>query len=383
MKFIHISDLHIGKRVNEKSLMDEQAHILNQICSIVDEHRPDAVLIAGDVYDKAVPSGEAVLMFDRFLTQISTLCGQIFIISGNHDSAERMAFGARLMDSKGIHLSPVYDGSAKAVTLCDEYGEMDIYMLPYIRPVHVRHYLPEDEKDDVVSYDTAIRKALEKIAIDRNRRNVLITHQFVTGAVRSESEDVNVGGLDNVDASAFDDFDYVALGHLHRPQDCVDKRIRYSGSPLKYSFSEVTDHKSVTMVILKEKGILERELIPLVPMHDWHDLRGRYDELASRDFYAGKPWTEDFVRITLTDEDDIPDAIGKLRTIYHNLMELRYDNKRTRAGSSVMEYSTSAEKKTPLELFCELYLKQNGDTINQQQEEYLKSVMAEIMEGEK
>ena len=383
MKFIHISDLHIGKRVNEKSLMDEQAHILKQICSIVDEHKPDAVLIAGDVYDKAVPSGEAVLMFDGFLTQLSTLCRHIFIISGNHDSAERMAFGARLMDSKGIHLSPVYDGSVKAVTISDEYGEMDIYMLPYIRPVHVRHFLPEGEKDEVVSYDTAIRKALENINIDRKIRNVIITHQFVTGAVRSESEDVNVGGLDNVDASAFDDFDYVALGHLHRPQDCGNERIRYSGSPLKYSFSEVNDHKTVTVVVLKEKGMLERNFVPLVPLHDWHDLRGRYDELASRDFYAGKPWTEDFVRITLTDEDDIPDAIGKLRTIYHNLMELRYDNKRTRSGANVMECSMAAEKKSPLELFGELYLKQNGDTVSDRQEEYLKSVIEKIMEGEK
>ena len=236
MKFIHISDLHIGKRVHEKSLIQEQGHILNLICDITKSQNPDAVLIAGDIYDKAMPSGEAVLLFDDFLTRLSTICSHIFVISGNHDSAERMAFGSRLMDSKGIHLSPVYNGSPAPVTLTDEYGDVDIYMLPYIRPAHVRHFLSEEEKENVGSYDTAVRKAVELMGMDAGRRNVLVTHQFVTGALRSESEDVNVGGLDNVDASAFDDFDYVALGHLHRPQDCADERIRYSGSPLKYSF---------------------------------------------------------------------------------------------------------------------------------------------------
>lgn len=383
MKFIHISDLHIGKRVNEKSLIEEQEHILAQVCGIVKDQNPDAVLIAGDVYDKAVPSGEAVLLFDRFLTELSSLAGHIFIISGNHDSAERMAFGARLMDSRGIHLSPVYNGSPTPVTLTDAYGDVDIYMLPYIRPAHVRHFLPDDEKDAIGSYDDAVRKAIALMGIDGGRRNVLMTHQFVSGSTRSESEDVNVGGLDNIDASAFDDFDYVALGHLHRPQDCGNERVRYSGSPLKYSFSEVNDKKTVTVITLKEKGVLEREFIPLVPLHEWHDLKGTYEELTSRDNYAGTTLQEDFVRVTLTDENDIPDALGKLRTIYHNLMELRYDNKRTRAGIAVIEGSAGAEKKTPLELFSELYAKQNGDSMSHEQEEYLKSVINEIWEGEK
>ena len=380
MKFIHISDLHIGKRVNEKSLIDEQTHILNQICDITEAQRPDAVLIAGDVYDKAVPSGEAVLLFDDFLTKISSLCGHIFIISGNHDSAERMAFGARLMHRSGIHFSPVYNGSNVPVTISDEYGDVDIYMLPYIRPANVRHFLPEDQKGDICSYDDAVRKAVELMEVDPTRRNVLITHQFVTGALRSESEDVNVGGLDNVDASTFDIFDYTALGHLHRPQDCGDKRIRYSGSPLKYSFSEVKDSKTVTLITLGEKGSIEREFVPLVPLHDWHDLRGTYDQLTSRDFYSGKTWTEDFVRITLTDENDVPDAIGKLRTIYHNLMELRYDNKRTRAGHKVIEGASDAHRKDPLELFSELYSRQNGDEMDTIQKKYLEEMISKIWE---
>lgn len=380
MKFIHISDLHIGKRVHERSLIDEQAHILDQICDIVKAQKPDGVLIAGDVYDKAVPSGEAVMLFDDFLTRLSNLTDHVFIISGNHDSAERMAFGSRIMGSRGIHLSPVYDGRHEPVTLSDGFGEVDVYMLPYVRPANVRHFLPDEEKEEVGSYDSAVRKAIGRMGIDSGRRNVLMTHQFVSGSTRCESEDVNVGGLDNVDASAFADFDYVALGHLHRPQDCGDERVRYSGSPLKYSFSEVDDHKSVTVVNLGPKGVLVREFIPLTPLHDWHDLRGTYEELTSRDFYAGKTWQEDFVRITLTDEDDIPDAIGKLRTIYHNLMELRYDNKRTRAGNTVLEGSADAESKTPFELFSELYVKQNGDGMSQEQEEYLKGIIAKIWE---
>ena len=383
MKFIHISDLHIGKKIYEKSLLEEQVHILNNICEIVTNQQPDAVLIAGDVYDKTVPSAEAVLLFDEFLTRISSLCGHIFIISGNHDSAERMSFGSRLMDSKGIHISPVYNGSTEALTLSDEYGQTDIYMLPYIRPAHVRHFLPDDEKNDVSSYDSAIRKAIEKMAINTDRRNVLITHQFVTGAARSESEDVNVGGLDNVDASAFAGFDYVALGHLHCPQDCSSERIRYCGSPLKYSFSEVDDHKSVTVITLKEKGVMEREFLPLIPLHDWHDLRGSYEDITARSFYGNTSWTEDFVRITLTDEQDIPDAVGKLRCIYHNLLEMRYDNTRTRTGSVSIEGSSRTEEKTPLELFNELYTRQNGDGINQLQENYLKDLIESIWEREK
>ncbi len=383
MKFIHISDLHIGKRVNEKSLVEEQVHILNQICDIVESRKPDAVLIAGDIYDKAIPSGEAVLIFDDFLTRLSALCCHIFITSGNHDSAERIAFGARLMDSRGIHISPVYNGPEAPVTLRDRYGDVDFYMLPYIRPVNVRHILPEEERENIDSYDSAVRKSVEMMDVDTSRRNILITHQFVTGAARSESEDVNVGGLDNVDASAFDCFDYVALGHLHRPQDCGDERIRYCGSPLKYSFSEVNDNKSVTVMTISEKGSITRELVPLVPLHDWHDLRGTYAELTARDFYSGTSLTEDFVRITLTDEQDIPDAIGKLRTIYHNLMELRYDNKRTRAGNAAIEGSSASAEKTPMALFSELYVKQNGDVLSPQQEEYLKKIMKKIWEGDK
>lgn len=383
MKILHISDLHIGKRVNEKSLLEEQRHILDSICGITGSEKPDAVLIAGDIYDKAVPSGEAVMLFDRFLVKMNGLCGHIFIISGNHDSAERIAFGSRIMSGKGIHLSPVYEGETRPFTISDEYGDVDFHMLPFIRPAHVRQFLSEDEKAEIQTYDSAVKKAIGFMDIDRSRRNVLITHQFVTGSVRSGSEDANVGGLDNVDASTFDNFDYVALGHLHRPQDCGTARIRYSGSPLKYSFSEVDDIKSVTVIELKEKGNMARKTVRLEPLHDWHDLKGTYEEVTARDFYADKGYQEDFVRITLTDENDIPDAIGKLRSIYHNLLELRYDNKRTRAGNVVIDGTAEVEKKSPFELFAELYRKQNADGMSHEQEEYLKNILEQMQEGDR
>lgn len=380
MKLIHISDLHIGKRVNEMSLAEDQAYILDRICDIAAEQKPDAVMLAGDIYDKSIPSAEAVMMFDDFLTRLSGLCQHIFVISGNHDSPERMAFASRLMDSKGVHLSPVYDGDIRPVTLSDGFGDIDIYMLPYIRPAHVRHLLPENERDSITSYDSAVRKAIEMMDVDPERRNILITHQFVTGCSRSESEDINAGGLDNVDASAFDAFDYVALGHLHRPQDCADGRIRYCGSPMKYSFSEVNDRKSVTIVTLKGKGELIKELIPLTPLREWHDLRGTYEELASRSFYHGTTYGNDFVRITLTDENDIPDAVARLRTIYRNLLELRYDNMRTKAGYAVIGGCAEAESKTPEEMFEELFIRQNGGPMSKEQEKYLHDIISRIRE---
>ena len=380
MKFIHISDLHIGKRVNEKPLIEDQAHILDRICTIVQEQKPDAVLIAGDVYDKAVPSGEAVLLFDDFLTRLASLTGHIFIISGNHDSAERMAFGARLMDDRGIHLSPVYDGSPEPVTLTDGYGEVDIYMLPYIRPVHVRHFLPEEEKEEVGTYDAAIRKAVERMGVDRSRRNVLMTHQFVTGAERSESEDISVGGTDNVDSSVFDPFDYVALGHIHKPQKVGRETIRYCGTPLKYSFSEANHTKSVTIVEFADKGQVTIRTADLHPKREMRHLKGAYDELTALRYYKDTTYQNDYLHITLTDEEDIPDAIGKLRSIYPYIMKLDYDNARTRANHTI-DGAENAEQKTPLELFSEFYELQNNQPMSDRQRSFAADLMEKIWEG--
>lgn len=373
MKIIHLSDLHIGKRINEYSMLEEQEHILNQIFAIVDKEKPAAVLLAGDIYDKSVPSAEAVQLFDAFLSELASRHLHTFVISGNHDSAERIAFGSRIMDKSGIHLSPVYDGNVRPIILNDAYGEVAFYMLPFVKPAVVRHYF---ENETIENYSDAVRVAIEQMQIDPNRCNVLMAHQFVTGAQQSESEDLSVGGLDNVDASVFKDFDYVALGHLHRPQDCGDN-IRYCGSPLKYSFSEVGDEKSVTILEIKEKGNIIRRFEPLKPLHDWQDLKGTYEELTDRNFYVGTSYQEDYVRITLTDENDVVDAIGKLRTIYHNLMELRYDNVRTRSNVEVGS-AQNVERKSPFELFSELFEKQNGQPMTEEQQQYVNQLITTI-----
>lgn len=378
MKFIHLSDLHIGKRVNEYSMIEDQEYILNQIINIVDTEKPDCVIIAGDVYDKAVPSAEAVALVDDFLVKLSEKNLHVFVISGNHDSPERIAFGGRLMELSKIYMSPVYDGNISPVVLEDEYGKINIWMLPFVKPVHVRKI---NEDTEINSYTDAMRIAIDDININKNERNVMITHQFVTGAHRTESEEISVGGTDNVDVSVFEDFDYTALGHIHRPQNCKSEKVRYSGSPLKYSFSESKDNKSVTVAELKEKGTLLVTTVPLVPLRDMVEIKGKYEEIMLRDFYKSTSYQEDYVHITLTDEDDIPDAIGKLRTVYHNLMKLDYDNIRTR-NINLVDGAENIERKSPYEHFSEFYEKQNNQPMSYNQNEFIKKLIEDIWEGQ-
>ena len=377
MKLIHISDLHLGKRLFEYSMLEDQEFILKRILGIVEEEKPDGVLIAGDVYDKSVPSAEAVQLFDDFLVGLQKTGTQVFVISGNHDSPERIAFGGRLMDASGIHMSPVYGGKTEPYELKDVHGIVKIWLLPFVKPAHVRRYLDEG----VSSYTDAVRAAVSAMEIDPAERNVLVTHQFVTGARRSESEEVSVGGADNVDASVFELFDYVALGHLHSPQNCGSERIRYCGTPLKYSFSEAKDGKSVSVVELGEKGSLSVRTVPLAPKRDMVELKGKYEDLTLRSFYEGKTWQEDYVHVTLTDEEDVPDAIGKLRAVYHRLMKLDYDNRRTRTDRTVSG-AEEVESKTPFQLFSEFYELQNNQPMSGEQTEYVRSLIQDIWEEE-
>ncbi len=378
MKFIHLSDLHLGKRVNEYSMLEDQESILKEIIHIIDAEKPDGVMIAGDVYDKSVPSAEAVQLFDNFLVQLAKRKLEVFVISGNHDSPERMAFGSRIMDAGGIHISPAYQGELVSYSMRDEYGTVDVYLMPFIKPVQVRRFC----EDEITSYTDAVRFVISKLNINAENRNVLVTHQFVTGSVRSESEEISVGGSDQVDADVFEPFDYVALGHLHSPQNCGSERIRYCGTPLKYSFSEARDHKSVTVVELAEKGTVSYRTIDLIPQHDLVELRGSYAELTLKSFYEGTTWQEDYTHITLTDEEDIPDAIGKLRVVYHRLMKLDYDNKRTRTSLEIGG-AVDVESKSPLELFSDFYELQNNQPMSPEQSEYMKSLIEKTWEGER
>ena len=372
MKLLHLSDLHIGKRVNEVSMIEDQEYILTQIIHIIDEEKPDAVLIAGDVYDKSVPSAEAVTLFDDFLCRLAKRNLQVLIISGNHDSPERLAFGNRLMEGAGIHLSPVYCGKVEPITLSDAHGDVRLWMLPFIKPANVKRYFPDEA---IESYTDACRVAVEKMGMDTAERNVLLTHQFVTGAATCESEEISVGGTDNVDASVFADFDYVALGHIHGPQNIGSNRIRYCGTPLKYSFSEVDHYKSVTVVELGAKGELELHTLPLTPKHDMRQIRGTFAELLDK-----TRATDDYLHILLTDEEDVSEAIGRLRVIYPNIMKLSYDNTRTRT-SHIIDGGADVQRKTPLELFGELYELQNNQPMSQEQKVFMEELIETIWEG--
>ena len=377
MKLIHLSDLHIGKRVHEVSMLGEQEYILAQILEIVDAQQPGAVLISGDVYDKSVPSAEAVTLFDDFLFRLAERKQQVFIISGNHDSAERLAFGGRLMEGSGIHLSPAYHGSVEPITLEDDHGEIHFWLLPFLKPIHVKRFYPEE---GIESYTDACRVAVEKMNLDVTKRNVLLTHQFVTGSATCDSEEISVGGSDNVDAAVFENFDYVALGHIHGPQNMGSERIRYCGTPLKYSFSEAGHKKSVTVVELEEKGAFRMHTVPLIPKHDLREIRGTYEEIAARSFYENTP-VEDYLHITLTDEEDVPEAVSRLRVIYPNLMKLSYDNTRTRADA-VVDGAVDVQSKSPLELFGELYQIQNNQPMSQIQQEFMQNLIETIWEGQ-
>ena len=377
MKLIHLSDLHIGKRVNEFSMLEDQEYILKEIIGMISREEPDGVIIAGDVYDKPVPPAEAVRLFDWFLTQLADMERPVFVISGNHDSPERLSFGGRLMSSRKVFVAPVYDGKVSPVELSDRHGSVFVYLLPFLKPASVRRCFPEAE---IESYDGAVRFALEQIrsgeAFCPNARNVLVAHQFVAGATSCESEELSVGGLDQVAADAFDGFDYVALGHIHGPQK-AGPNLRYCGTPLKYSFSEAGHKKSMTIVRLEEKGNVEVETLPLTPLRDLREIRGSYEELTSRAFYQGTA-VEDYLHITLTDEEDILEAIGRLRAIYPNVMRLDYDNKRTRSGQTV---ETAAQRrKSPEELFAELYELQNNQPMSREQQELAGKMIEELWE---
>lgn len=382
MKFFHLSDLHLGKRVNEFSMIDEQKYILAKIVGEVDKEKPDGVIIAGDVYDKSVPSAEAVELFDSFLSKLAERDLQIFVISGNHDSPERIAFGAKLMQKSGVHVSPVYNGCVTPVKLNDSFGTVNVYLLPFIKPAILKSDSLKKIFDgqNLDTYTDAVRAAINEMNVkanDKLERNVLVCHQFVTGASRSDSEEISVGGMDNVDANVFSDFDYVALGHIHGPQKISDK-IRYCGTPLKYSFSECSHKKSITVVELLQKGNVKIDTIEITPKHDMREVRGTYNEVTERKFIESQN-ADDFLHITLTDEDDIPNALGVLQQLYPNLMKFDYDNKRTNAVGFSGE-SADAENKTPSELFQEFYELQNGMEMGDEQKKFVEELIEKIWE---
>jgi exonuclease SbcD len=377
MKILHTSDLHLGKRVNEFPMLEDQAYILDQIVHIVQQEQPNVVLIAGDVYNVSTPSGEAVRLLNDFIISLHAVCDHIVVLSGNHDSAERLAFGSEIMCKNGVYFSQTFSANPQKITLNDSFGEVNIYLLPFVRPIDVRYAFKDDsDGQSITTYDDAIRKSIEAMQPDYTQRNILVAHQYIKNGDRCDGEE-SIGGLDEVDANIVKNFDYVALGHLHRPQQVQYPHIRYSGSPLKYSFSEVKDLKSVSIVELNEKGSISICKHPLTPLHDWADLRGTYDELMSESFYKGKGYESMYVRLTLTDEDEIVDAMNKLRCVYPLAMQLQYDNKRTQSNMTVGMVE-DVEEKSPFELISEFFEKQNGQSMNEDQTKLVTNLINEI-----
>lgn len=404
MRFVHLADLHIGKKVNEFSMLKDQKFVLKQVLNVVEERKADGVILAGDIYDKAVPSAEAVGLLDWFLTGLSERKVPVYIISGNHDSGERLAFGAQILKNSGIYVASVYGGTLDPIVLQDDYGEIFVYLLPFIKPVHVRRalkteiretgilqensekeaeFLAEGVEEDIPkaeeaiqTYNDAVMAVLENADVCPENRNLLVMHQLVTGALRCESEDISVGGIDNVNASLFKDFDYVALGHIHGPQSMTRDTIRYAGTLLKYSFSECTHKKSITIVELKEKGNVSIETIPVKPLHDMREIKGNYETLMSYDFYKDSA-RDDYLKVVLTDEEELPDVMGRLRTVYPNIMKLEYENTRTKTIQQLEEAETK-EEKGPLDYFKEFYEKQNNQELTVEQYQFVQGLIEKI-----
>ena len=360
MRLLHLSDLHIGKRVNEFSLLEDQRFALEGVLACVRERDVDTLLVAGDLYDKATPSAEAVALVDWFLGAAAETGARVIAVAGNHDSAERVAYARNLLARQGVHLAPVYNGRIESVELADEHGPVRFWLVPFLKPASVRPFFPSA---DIATYTDALRCALEACDLDPTVRNVALAHQYVTfGGTEPERSDseLSLGGMDNVDAGVFDAFDYVALGHVHRPQRVKRDEVRYSGSLLKYSFSEIRDTKTAPLVELGPKGRVSIELVPVEPLHDMRRLRGPLDELVAPEVVAAGN-ADDYLQVVLTDEHPGLDVLERLREVYPNVMGVEYDNARTRARAAGERAGSAATtQKSPLELFEEFYLAQNG-----------------------
>ncbi len=381
MKFFHISDLHIGKKLREMDITKDQEHILNEIVKKADEHKPDAVFIAGDLYDRSVPPANAVNLFDDFITKLEIRNVKLFIISGNHDSPDRLQFAKDILEKNDIYIAGSFNGKVQKEVVKDEYGNVNIYMLPFIKPSIVSSFYKEETID---SYEKAFRTVVSSEDINLSERNILISHQFVTNAGRepetSESEAIRIGGLDNIDVSAFDSFDYVALGHIHRPQKVGRETVRYCGTPLKYSFSECNHKKSVTMVEIKEKENITITKLPLNPLKDMKIFKDTLENLINNTEYTKH--SDDYIYAIITDEKDLFDPIGQLRSVYKNILLLEIENTKSQYLDHEVGYSSDVKEKDPLDLFKEFYYIQNNEDMSEVQEKIILEIIGELGGGQ-
>lgn len=379
MKFLHLGDLHLGKRVYGYSMLEDQCAVLKQVVQMAQMHQVDAVVIAGDIYDKPVPPGEAVGLFDSFFTALCRQGITVLAISGNHDSGIRLNFGKSLLARQGMYLCGTLADTVQAVTLCDADGcTVQFHLLPWLHPMELREKFGLQS----CSQQCAFEAVLNQLEWGANMRHVLIAHAFVTvgGALpeQSESEIIPVGGLDAVDAALFDRFDYTALGHIHRPQRLGRDNVRYAGSLLKYSFSEARYPKSVPLVTIHTDGEPKIKLLPLYPPHEMREIRGKLEDVIS-DLAVHAGNTEDYIHVILTDEEELYDPQRVLKKVYPNLMRLDFDNARTRAVD--IENSPERElvhKKSCVQLLAQLFKEQNGKEMSAWQYETAQEIFSKM-----
>lgn len=375
MKFLHLSDLHFGKSVNGFSMLEDQRYIIQQIYDLVEKEHIDAVLMAGDIYDRSIPGGDAVTLFDDFLTRLKCLKTSVFIISGNHDSPERLQFAGRLLEDEGIYVCCQVDKHIKKVTLSDRYGPVNIYMLPFAKPMAVR-LLYDDES--IRTFDDAVRACINHTPVNTNERNIIMAHHFViSGGERPEVSDsevtLSVGGIEEVSADCFDAFDYTALGHIHRPQKIGRETVRYGGSPLKYSFSEANTDKVLTVAELKDKGEVSVRLFPLKPLRDMRKIKGSLKALTREDILTLEN-REDYVHVTLTDKAALIDPMNAVRSVYPNVMQLAFERKEMPGQEGSIR--AAVQKKDKLELFDDFFELVTGEKMSEAQ----RPVMEEIID---
>lgn len=374
MKLFHLSDLHLGKRVYAFSMLPDQRYVLKQVCALAEKHQPDGILLSGDLYDKPIPPVEAVQLLDEFLTKMQQMGIAVYAISGNHDSAGRVDFGSRILQQQNLHICGAFDGKLYHVSKEDAFGEIHFYLLPFLKPATVSAFR---EGGESLTYAEAVKWALETMDIDTTKRNVLLAHQFVTWkgtAEESDSETKTLGGVDEMDASLFFDFDYVALGHLHSPQRIGRDTIRYGGSPLKYSFSELRQKKGVTLVEIQEKGNITTEFLPLEPLHPLREIKGTLADLLEAAEEAGG--SEDYVRAILTDEVAVYDPVGRLRVYYPNLMTLEMAQRGERQEDFSLQLDQ--EQLSGPALFAGFFEKQNDREMSEAQKALVEKIWQDL-----
>lgn len=374
MKLFHLSDLHLGKRVYAFSVLQDQRYVLEQVCALAEKHQLDGILLSGDLYDKPIPPVEAVQLLDEFLTKMQQMGIAVYAISGNHDSAGRVDFGSRILQQQNLHICGAFDGKLYHVSKEDAFGEIHFYLLPFLKPATVSAFR---EGGESLTYAEAVKWALETMDIDTTKRNVLLAHQFVTWkgtAEESDSETKTLGGVDEMDASLFFDFDYVALGHLHSPQRIGRDTIRYGGSPLKYSFSELRQKKGVTLVEIQEKGNITTEFLPLEPLHPLREIKGTLADLLEAAEEAGG--SEDYVRAILTDEGAVYDPVGRLRVYYPNLMTLEMAQRGERQEDFSLQLDQ--EQLSGPALFAGFFEKQNDREMSEAQKALVEKIWQDL-----